>query len=198
MLVSRSSSEKKYVEGSLIPGDQVSVNGTEPVDVRIGPRPPDQGDCKQRKTFGNLDEDVGDSRSLGGTKQRKFQYHPIGRTQAANTKGIPLQHSQGNFGHAKIGGQGLIGTRLLCKMVMLSLKWEEGVVKVKRCLLHCGILALDELTTNLDVPNAESLAAALLSWQPSTVAEDIVYVFLCCYCGFGNIIAYWSNCMYLT
>ncbi|KAL7611248.1 hypothetical protein Lser_V15G13651 [Lactuca serriola] len=40
--VSRSSSEKKYVEGSLIPGDQVSVNGTESVDVRIGPRPPDQ------------------------------------------------------------------------------------------------------------------------------------------------------------
>ncbi|CAH1430963.1 unnamed protein product [Lactuca virosa] len=44
-----------------------------------------------------------------------------------------------------------------------------------------------------------------LSWQPSTVvldwhllAEDIVYVFLCCYCGFGNILAYWSNYMYLT
>ncbi|CAI9260143.1 unnamed protein product [Lactuca saligna] len=44
-----------------------------------------------------------------------------------------------------------------------------------------------------------------LSWQPSTVvldqhllAKDIVYVFLCCYCGFGNILAYWSNCMYLT
>ncbi|KAJ0941652.1 putative P-loop containing nucleoside triphosphate hydrolase [Helianthus annuus] len=28
--------------------------------------------------------------------------------------------------------------------------------------LNCGILALDEPTTNLDVPNAESLAAALL------------------------------------
>ncbi|CAI9271715.1 unnamed protein product [Lactuca saligna] len=67
-----------------------------------------------------------------------------------------------------------------------------------RCLLRCGILAVDELTTNLDVPNAESLAATLLSWQPSTVAEDIVYVFLCCHCGFGNILAYWSNCMYLT
>ncbi|KAL7598531.1 hypothetical protein Lser_V15G26048 [Lactuca serriola] len=44
-----------------------------------------------------------------------------------------------------------------------------------------------------------------LSWQPSTVvldrhllAKDIVYVFFCCYCGFGNILAYWSNCMYLT
>ncbi|CAH1421960.1 unnamed protein product [Lactuca virosa] len=44
-----------------------------------------------------------------------------------------------------------------------------------------------------------------LSWQPSTVvldrhllAEDIVYVFLCCYYGFRNILAYWSNCMYLT
>ncbi|KAL7601415.1 hypothetical protein Lser_V15G21480 [Lactuca serriola] len=44
-----------------------------------------------------------------------------------------------------------------------------------------------------------------LSWQPSTVvldwhllAEDVVYVFLCCYCGFENILAYWSNCMYLT
>jgi DNA repair protein RAD50 len=28
--------------------------------------------------------------------------------------------------------------------------------------LNCGILALDEPTTNLDTPNAESLAAALL------------------------------------
>lgn len=28
--------------------------------------------------------------------------------------------------------------------------------------LNCGILALDEPTTNLDGPNAESLAAALL------------------------------------
>ncbi|CAI9302166.1 unnamed protein product [Lactuca saligna] len=44
-----------------------------------------------------------------------------------------------------------------------------------------------------------------LSWQPSTVvldqhllAKDIVYVFFCCYCGFGNILAYWYNCMYLT
>lgn len=27
--------------------------------------------------------------------------------------------------------------------------------------LNCGILALDEPTTNLDTPNAESLAAAL-------------------------------------
>ncbi|CAH1413326.1 unnamed protein product [Lactuca virosa] len=47
--------------------------------------------------------------------------------------------------------------------------------------------------------------APKLSWQPSTLvldrhllAEDIVYVFLCRYCGFGNILAYWSNCMYLT
>ncbi|CAI9303924.1 unnamed protein product [Lactuca saligna] len=39
-----------------------------------------------------------------------------------------------------------------------------------------------------------------LSWQPSTIvwdrhllAKDIVYVFFCCYCGFGNILAYWSN-----
>ena len=30
--------------------------------------------------------------------------------------------------------------------------------------LNCGILALDEPTTNLDVPNAESLAAALLRY----------------------------------
>ncbi|CAH1419077.1 unnamed protein product [Lactuca virosa] len=44
-----------------------------------------------------------------------------------------------------------------------------------------------------------------LSWKPSTVnldryllAEDIMYVFLCCYCGVGNILAYWNNCMYLT
>ncbi|CAI9282480.1 unnamed protein product [Lactuca saligna] len=93
---------------------------------------------------------------------------------------------------------GLIGTRLLCKLVMLSLKCEEGAVQVNRCLLRCGILALDELTANLDAPNVESLAAALLSWQPSTVAEDIVYVFFGCHCGFGKILAYWSNCMYLT
>lgn len=81
----------------------------------------------QRETF----SDAGDSRSLGGTKQqslpnqgnrkaaagsRKFQYHPMGnldedvgmpygRTQGANTKSVPLQHSQGHFGHTKIGGQ---------------------------------------------------------------------------------------------
>lgn len=30
--------------------------------------------------------------------------------------------------------------------------------------LNCGILALDEPTTNLDGPNAESLAAALLRY----------------------------------
>lgn len=30
--------------------------------------------------------------------------------------------------------------------------------------LNCGILALDEPTTNLDGPNTESLAAALLRW----------------------------------
>ncbi|CAI9301756.1 unnamed protein product [Lactuca saligna] len=42
-----------------------------------------------------------------------------------------------------------------------------------------------------------------LSWQLSTVvldrhllAEDIMYMFLCYYCGFGNILAYWSNCMH--
>ncbi|CAH1421305.1 unnamed protein product [Lactuca virosa] len=50
-----------------------------------------------------------------------------------------------------------------------------------------------------------TLCAEELSWQPSTIVldrhllvEDIVYVFLCCYCGFGNILSYWSNCMYLT
>ncbi|CAI9296628.1 unnamed protein product [Lactuca saligna] len=44
-----------------------------------------------------------------------------------------------------------------------------------------------------------------LSWQPSIVvldrhllAKDIVYVLFCCYCGFGNILAYWSTCMYVT
>ncbi|CAI9295177.1 unnamed protein product [Lactuca saligna] len=49
------------------------------------------------------------------------------------------------------------------------------------------------------------IASYKLSWQPSTVvldrhllAKDITYVFFCCYCGFGNIHAYWSNCMYLT
>ncbi|CAI9300382.1 unnamed protein product [Lactuca saligna] len=49
------------------------------------------------------------------------------------------------------------------------------------------------------------VASYKLSWQPSTVvldrhllAKDIVYVLFCCYCGFGNILAYWSNCMYLT
>ncbi|CAI9279716.1 unnamed protein product [Lactuca saligna] len=49
------------------------------------------------------------------------------------------------------------------------------------------------------------IASYKLSWQPSTVvldrhllAKDIVYVFFCCYCGFRNIHAYWSNCMYLT
>ena len=31
--------------------------------------------------------------------------------------------------------------------------------------LNCGILALDEPTTNLDGPNAESLAAALLRYE---------------------------------
>lgn len=31
--------------------------------------------------------------------------------------------------------------------------------------LNCGILALDEPTTNLDGPNAESLAAALLRYK---------------------------------
>ncbi|GKC06658.1 DNA repair protein RAD50 [Tanacetum coccineum] len=31
--------------------------------------------------------------------------------------------------------------------------------------LNCGILALDEPTTNLDVPNAESFAAALLRYS---------------------------------
>ncbi len=31
--------------------------------------------------------------------------------------------------------------------------------------LNCGILALDEPTTNLDGPNAESLAAALLRFE---------------------------------
>lgn len=31
--------------------------------------------------------------------------------------------------------------------------------------LNCGILALDEPTTNLDGPNAESLAAALLRYD---------------------------------
>ncbi|CAH1427540.1 unnamed protein product [Lactuca virosa] len=30
------------------------------------------------------------------------------------------------------------------------------------------------------------------------LAKDIVYVFSCYYCGFRNILAYWSNCMYLT
>ncbi|KAL7587406.1 hypothetical protein Lser_V15G38243 [Lactuca serriola] len=49
------------------------------------------------------------------------------------------------------------------------------------------------------------IASYKLSWQPSTIvldrhllAKDIAYVFFCCYCGFGNIHAYWSNCMYLT
>jgi len=31
--------------------------------------------------------------------------------------------------------------------------------------LNCGILALDEPTTNLDGPNAESLAAALVRYK---------------------------------
>ncbi|KAI3737856.1 hypothetical protein L2E82_27870 [Cichorium intybus] len=60
--------------------------------------------------------------------------------------------------------------RLLCKPVMLSWKCEEGVVQVKRLALtetfclNCGILALDEPTTNSDVPNAESLPGALLRY----------------------------------
>ncbi|KAI3766437.1 hypothetical protein L2E82_16495 [Cichorium intybus] len=66
--------------------------------------------------------------------------------------------------------QGLTATRLLCKPVMLSWKCEEGVVQVKRLALtetfclNCGILALDEPTTNSDVPNAESLPGALLRY----------------------------------
>ncbi|CAH1422503.1 unnamed protein product [Lactuca virosa] len=52
-----------------------------------------------------------------------------------------------------------------------DLKCEEGAVQVKRLALaetfwlNCGILALDEQTTNLDVPNAESLAVALVSFK---------------------------------
>ncbi|CAI9297006.1 unnamed protein product [Lactuca saligna] len=49
------------------------------------------------------------------------------------------------------------------------------------------------------------IASYKLSWQPLTVvldrhllAKDIVYMFFCCYCGFRNIHAYCSNCMYLT
>nr|KAJ0191088.1 hypothetical protein LSAT_V11C800429690 [Lactuca sativa] len=78
---------------------------------------------------------------------------------------------------------GLIGTRLLCKLVMLSLKCVEAAVQVNRnftnpfsidlmCLLHCGILELDELTTNLDVPNAESLVAALVRDIPNAKRDD--------------------------
>ncbi|CAI9270595.1 unnamed protein product [Lactuca saligna] len=58
--------------------------------------------------------------------------------------------------------------RLLCKLVMLSLKCEEDAMQVKRLALvetfclNCGILALDEPTTNLDVPNDESLVIALV------------------------------------
>ncbi|KAI3505596.1 hypothetical protein L1887_27729 [Cichorium endivia] len=75
--------------------------------------------------------------------------------------------------------QGLIATRLLCKPVMLSWKCEEGVVQVKRLALretfclNCGILALDEPTTNSDVPNAESLPGALLSQHSIIEAQEI-------------------------
>ncbi|KAK3020639.1 hypothetical protein RJ639_046423 [Escallonia herrerae] len=44
-----------------------------------------------------------------------------------------------------------------------ELYWtEENGKKAETFCLNCGILALDEPTTNLDGPNAESLAAALL------------------------------------
>jgi DNA repair protein RAD50 len=38
--------------------------------------------------------------------------------------------------------------------------------------LNCGILALDEPTTNLDTPNAESLAAALLRIMEDRKAQE--------------------------
>ncbi|KAM3387339.1 hypothetical protein ACQJBY_010274 [Aegilops geniculata] len=38
--------------------------------------------------------------------------------------------------------------------------------------LNCGILALDEPTTNLDGPNAESLAAALLRIMESRKGQE--------------------------
>lgn len=48
--------------------------------------------------------------------------------------------------------------------------------------LNCGILALDEPTTNLDGPNAESLASALLrceSWDFSPIcALEILLTYI--------------------
>ena len=38
--------------------------------------------------------------------------------------------------------------------------------------LNCGILTLDEPTTNLDGPNAESLAAALLRYPLAMISAD--------------------------
>lgn len=42
--------------------------------------------------------------------------------------------------------------------------------------LNCGILALDEPTTNLDGPNAESLAAALLRYDNLRIFFQFVLI----------------------
>lgn len=49
---------------------------------------------------------------------------------------------------------------LICLQVLASLIIRLALAET--FCLNCGILALDEPTTNLDGPNAESLAAALL------------------------------------
>lgn len=46
--------------------------------------------------------------------------------------------------------------------------------------LNCGILALDEPTTNLDSPNAESLAAALLRYDKLYTNARIYFLIMTC------------------
>ncbi|CAH1434095.1 unnamed protein product [Lactuca virosa] len=85
----------------------------------------------------------------------------------------------------------------------------DGVVPIETGSFTSGTSALviffKKLCQGLHVKPATDFVHEQLKTDRSTIvldrhllAEDIVYVFLCCYCGFGNILAYWSNCMYLT
>lgn len=65
--------------------------------------------------------------------------------------------------HSRLFGQ--------CGQVLASLIIRLALAET--FCLNCGILALDEPTTNLDGPNSESLAAALLRYSKLVIYKIV-------------------------
>lgn len=72
----------------------------------------------------------------------------------------------GCYEHCKLVD--FLSTNIYCSICILVQVLASLIIRLalaETFCLNCGILALDEPTTNLDAPNAESLAAALLRWH---------------------------------